>query len=264
MEKIPLPAKINFEKTSDSNRFFITIEPFYPGYGTTIGSNLRRVMLSSLIGGAITGVKIKGASHEFSTIPHVLEDAIQIILNLKLIRLKIFTDESIKITLSVKGEKKVTAADIKTTSDAEVVNPNQHIATLTHKNAELNMEIYAKQGRGFWPVEERAVEQEVGVIAIDAIFTPVRKVGLQIENVRVGQMTNYEKIIFDIETDGTISPLQALLDSVKILIDQFNFFVENIKEEPEEIKEKEEETKTETKKKQKKIKNKTTKTKKRK
>lgn len=265
MEKIPLPAKINIEKTAEPNHILASVEPFYPGYGTTIGNSLRRVMLSSLSGAAVTGVKIKGVHHEFSTIPNVLEDAIQIILNLKLVRLKVFTDEPVKLTLSAKGEKKITASDIKTTSDVEIVNPDQHIATLTAKNAELNMEIYAKSGRGFWPVEERAGEQEVGVIAIDAVFTPVKKVGLKIENVRVGQMTNYEKIIFDIETDGTVSPQKALLDSVKILMEQFNFFVENITEKTEGKKEKE--TKKELKKeaeskkiKEKKEKPKTTKT----
>lgn len=233
MEKIPLPAKITFEKTSNQNQIIATVEPFYPGYGTTIGNSLRRVMLSSLMGAAVTGVKIKGVQHEFSTIPNVLEDVIQIILNFKLVRFKIFTDETVKLTLSVKGEGKVTAKDIKATSDAEIVNPNQHIATLTAKNAELNIEIYVKRGRGFWPIEERAGEQEVGVIAIDAIFTPLKKVGLKIENVRVGQMTNYEKVVFDIETDGTIRPERALLNSVNILIEQFNFFVENIEIEEE-------------------------------
>lgn len=247
MEKIPLPAKIIFEKTSNPNQIIATIEPFYPGYGTTIGNSLRRIMLSSLTGAAITGIKIKGIQHEFSTIPNILEDFIQIVLNLKLVRLKVFTDETVKLILSAKGEGKVTTKDIKTTSDAEIVNPNQPIATLTAKNAELNMEIYAKRGRGFWPVEERAGEQEVGVIAIDALFTPVRKVGLRIENVRVGQMTNYEKVVFDIETDGTIRPEQALLDSVKILIEQFNFFVENIKIEEEKKARKGEKAEAETK-----------------
>jgi DNA-directed RNA polymerase subunit alpha len=237
MEKIPLPVKINFEKTIKPNQALVTVEPFYPGYGTTIGNSLRRIMLSSLPGGAITAVKIKGVPHEFSAIPYILEDAVQIILNLKLVRLKIFTDEPIKLTLSVKGEKKITAKDIKTSSDAEIVNSEQHLATLTHKNAELNLELYARQSRGFWPVEERAEEQEVGVIAIDAVFTPVRKVGLRIENVRVAQVTNYEKIIFDIETDGTISPERALLNSVQILMEQLSFFVENIKIEEEKEKE---------------------------
>lgn len=224
MENIPLPSKIEIQPEKTKNEATISIQPCHPGYGITLGNALRRVMLSSLPGGAVTAFKIKGASHEFSTIPHVKEDLVEIALNLKQLRLKVFSEEPIRLELKVKGEKKVTAKDIKTNSDVEVVNPELLIATLTEKDAELEMEIIVSQGRGYVPTEANEKEDiEVDMIAIDAIFTPIKNVGINIENVRVGQMTNYENLILSIETDGSITPQEALAQASQVLIDHLDF-----------------------------------------
>lgn len=221
---ITLPNKPKIVK-EEGNEAVFEIEPCYPGYGTTLGNALRRVLLSSLPGAAITGVKIKGVQHEFSTIPHVMEDVVQIILNLKQIRFKFFSREPIKVILSVKGEKKATAGDIKTTADLEVINPEAMIATLTDKKAELHMELEVEAGLGYAPVEQRKKEKlEVGQIAIDAIFGPVRKVNYNIENIRVGDRTDYDRIKVALETDGSISPRDAFLQAAKILVDHFKTF----------------------------------------
>ena len=251
MEKISLPSKIEIQPGEDKNKATVSIQPCHPGYGTTLGSALRRVLLSSLPGAAVTAFKIKGVNHEFSAIPNVKEDVVEISLNLKQLRLKVHSEEPVRLELKVKGEKEVKGKDIKTTSDVEVVNPDLTIATLTSKDAEFDMELIVTQGRGYIPTEAREKEElEVGMIAIDSIFTPVRNAGFQIENVRVGQMTNYENLIMEIETDGSITPRQALELSTQILIDHFNFIAEQVsdekKSEPEEAeKEKKEETKEE-------------------
>lgn len=222
MQPIALPKKIEIIK-SQKNRATLVIEPCFPGYGLTLGNALRRVLLSSLPGAAVTGVKIKGVDHEFSTIPNVAEDVVQIILNLKQLRLKVHRDEPVKIILKAKGEKKVKASDIKTTSDVEIANPDFLIATLTHRKAELEMEITVARGRGYQPVEQREGEmREIGEIAIDAFFTPVRKVSYKIDNIRVGEMTNFDKLNIDIETDGIITPQEALEEAAKILVDHFS------------------------------------------
>ena len=228
MEKIPLPSTISVEKGGKPNEAVISIQPCHPGYGTTLGNALRRVMLSSLPGAAVTAFKIKGASHEYSSIPHVAEDLVEISLNLKQLRLKVFSSEPVRIELKAKGEKKVTGKDIKTTSDVEVVNPNMVIATLTDKDAELEMELIVNQGRGYVPTETREKEAiEPDMIAIDAIYTPVRNVGFRIENVRVGQMTNYENLLLDIETDGSVTPLEALTQANSLLMEHFTFIEQN-------------------------------------
>jgi len=228
MEKIPLPSTISVEKGGKTNEAVISIQPCHPGYGTTLGNALRRVMLSSLPGAAVTAFKIKGASHEYSSIPHVAEDLVEISLNLKQLRLKVFSSEPVRIELKAKGEKKVTGKDIKTTSDVEVVNPNMVIATLTDKDAELEMELIVNQGRGYVPTETREKEAiEPDMIAIDAIYTPVRNVGFRIENVRVGQMTNYENLLLDIETDGSVTPLEALTQANSLLMEHFTFIEQN-------------------------------------
>jgi len=224
MENIPLPQKIEIKEES-GNRAKIIIEPLYPGYGTTIGNALRRVLLSSLSGAAITAIKINGVQHEFSTIPHVKEDVVAIILNLKKIRFKYNEQEPTKLQLKAKGEKEVTAADIKTPSEVEVVNPKQSIATLTDKSAILEIELTISKGKGFVPVENREKEKlELGTIAIDAIYTPVKNINFEIENVRVQQFTNYDRLILDITTDGTITPQEALKTSATILVEHFNIF----------------------------------------
>ncbi|MBU1563612.1 DNA-directed RNA polymerase subunit alpha, partial [Patescibacteria group bacterium] len=209
------------------NKAIFEISACYPGYGITLGNAFRRVLLSSLSGAAITGVKIKGIQHEFSTIPNVMEDVVQIILNLKQIRFKLHSQKAFKITLKVKGERKVQAKDIKTSSELEVVNKDAHIATLTSKKAELDMEIEVEPGMGYSPTEERKKGKiEIGKIAIDAIFSPVRKVTYSIENMRVGERTDYDRIRFNIETDGTVSPRNAFLKAARILVDHYIIFTQ--------------------------------------
>lgn len=236
--QINLPQKVTFKETGKNSQQAI-IGPCYPGYGITLGNSLKRVLLSSLDGGAVYAVKIKGVQHEFSTISHVAEDVLEIILNLKELNFKIHTNEEVKISLDVKGKKEVTAQDIKLTSDVELVNLDAHIATLTDSKAELKMDIFVKKGKGYWPIEDRNEEAELGVIAIDSFFGPIKKIGLHIENTRVEQMTNYENIILDIETNGTITPQDALNNATKILIDQFTAIYSNLggKEEEVEVKE---------------------------
>mgnify|MGYP001583958171 CR=1 FL=1 len=197
----------------------IEVDSLYPGYGTTLGNALRRVLLSSIPGSAITTVKIAGADHEFSTLPHVMEDVIHILLNLKQIRLKLYKDEAISIKLSVKGEKKVTAADFETAAgEVEIVNPEAYIATLTDKKAVLEIEAEVSPGVGYEPVERRKKDKiAIGSIALDAIYTPVCKVKFNAENMRVGDRTDFNKLIFEIETDGSIRPEAAFKKAVDIL-----------------------------------------------
>jgi len=188
---------------SEHNRAIFEVEGLYPGYGVTLGNALRRALLSSLKGAAITGVKIKGAQHEFSAIPGISEDVIEIILNLRQIRFKLHSDEPVKLNLSVKGEKEVKASDIQTTSEVEIINPEARIATLNDKKAELEMEIEVESGFGFVPVEIRRKEKlEIGLIAVDAVFAPIKKVNFEVENMRVGDRTDFNRLRLDIETDG--------------------------------------------------------------
>src|SRR3989344_4923460 len=198
------------------------IEGLYTGYGVTIGNALRRAMLSSLPGAAITQVKIKGVSHEFTTLPGVLEDMVELMLNLKRIRFRIHTKEPQTLILKAQGEGKVTARDIRATSEVEVITPDAHIATLTDNNAELDMELTVEKALGYVPAEARKSEKlPIGVIALDAIFSPVVKVNFTVENMRVGDRTDYNKLRVVIETDGSITPSQALRKSARILQDHF-------------------------------------------
>lgn len=219
MEAFPLPHSVTSEKLSPA-RARITLEPCYPGYGTTLGNTLRRVLLSSLPGAAVVAVKITGADHEFSTIPGVKEDVVDLLLNIKQLRLVVHSAEPVRFGLTVTGEHEVTAADIEATSDVEVVNGDLHLATLTDKKATLKIEFIAQQGRGYVPVESREAQKlEIGTIAVDSLFSPVRRVGYTVENVRVGQMTNYDKLILDVETDGSLTPLEAVKQAAQLLID---------------------------------------------
>lgn len=221
MEQLPLPQNIINQEISDS-RAHIIIEPCYPGYGTTLGNALRRVLLSSLPGAAVTAVKINGVDHEFSSLPGIVEDVVDILLNIKQIRLRIFSTEPVKLTLKASGEKKVTAGDLQVPSDVKVLNPDLVLMTLTDKKATIDMELIAQTGRGYVPVEARDKEKlDIGLIAVDSIYTPVRRVGYSVENVRVGQMTNYEKLTLDVETDGSLTPLEAVKTASQILIDHF-------------------------------------------
>ena len=221
MEAISLPNRVKVSDLGD-NKFSLILEPLYPGYGVTIGNAMRRVLLSSMPGAAVTAVKIKFVDHEFSPVPNVKEDVIQIILQLKQLRLKSFSTEPVKLSLKVKGEKVVTAADIKETDQVQIISKDLHIATLDNKNAELDMELTVEQGRGYVPVEARENQkQEVGVIAIDAIYTPVKSVHFDVSNVRVGQLTNFDKLEIVLETDGSLSGEEAMDIAAHILVDHF-------------------------------------------
>lgn len=231
--EITLPLKYKLIK-SEGNSAVFEIDNLYPGYGITLGNAMRRILLSSLKGSAITMVKIKGASHEFSTVPHVIEDVVEIILNLKQVRFRLDGDQPQHVTLKIKGEKKVTAKDIITPSQVVVINTDAHIATLTDKKAELEIELTIEKGLGYVPVEQRRKEKlEIGAIAVDAIFTPIRKVNYEVENMRVGDRTDFNKIKLLIETDGSISPEESLQKAVGILISQFNSVISENKEKEE-------------------------------
>lgn len=221
MEAIPLPNQAHIEHI-DGNKYKLTLEPLYPGYGVTIANAMRRVLLSSMPGAAVTAVKIKFVDHEFSTIPHVKEDVIQIILNLKQLRVRSTSSEPVRVFLKVKGEKVVTAADIQETDQVQVMSKDLHIATLDSKNAELDMELIVEQGRGYLPVEARENQKlEIGMLAIDSIFTPIRSVFYDISNVRVGQITNFDKLELVMETDGTMTGGEAADIAANILVDHF-------------------------------------------
>lgn len=223
MEQLLLPTHIELIRDKDLHKATLIVEPCHPGYGTTVGNALRRVLLSSLPGAAVVAVKIQGVDHEFSAMSHVQEDVVQIILNLKQLRLKVFSEETLRLTLEASGVREVTAADISPNAQVEIGNPDLHLASLTHEEAKLSMEIMVRQGRGYVPIEEREDEKkEIGVIAIDSVFTPVRSVGYRVEDVRVGQKTNYDKLTLNLETDSTIDPAEAVRQSAQILLDHFN------------------------------------------
>jgi len=223
MENIFLPSKIELKEGETKNEGILVIEPLFHGYGTTLGNALRRVLLSSLPGAAVTSFKLKGATHEFSTLKGIYEDILEIVLNLKQLRLKVYSQEPIVLKLVKKGEGEVYAKDITKDANVDIINSDLKIATITDKNTELNMEITVEKGMGFEPTENRnKTDLPVGSIAIDAIFTPIADVGFKVENTRVGQITNYDKLILTVKTDGTISPEHALNSAVKILLDHFN------------------------------------------
>jgi DNA-directed RNA polymerase subunit alpha len=229
MIPLPNPPKIVEEK---KNFICFMIEGLYPGYGVTIGNALRRVLLSSMEGAAVIQAKIKGVQHEFSTLPGVLEDVVEICLNLKKMRFKIYSDEPVLATLKIKGEKEVKGSDFKLPSQLELVNKDIHIATLTDKNANLEMEILVKKGIGYEPVEARKKEKlEIGTIALDGVYTPIRNVNYRVENMRVGERTDFNRLFVEIETDGTITPKEAFLKAIEILIKHFSLLFEKEKKE---------------------------------
>jgi len=224
---IPLPSKPKTTKTKEKDSAIFEIEGLYPGYGVTIGNSLRRVLLSSLEGAAATKVKIKGVQHEFSTISGVLEDVIMICQNLKQLRFKIYTSEPQKAVLKVRGEKEVKGEDFELPSQVKLVNPKTHIATLTSKNAVLEMEIQIEPGIGYVPAKQREKEKlGIGEIQLDAIFTSVKKVAFRVENMRVGERTDFNKLKIEIETDGTITPEEALYRASEILLKHFSLVSE--------------------------------------
>ncbi len=217
MKSIQLPTEPKVVE-QDEYTAHIEVGSLYPGYGMTLGNALRRVLLSSLPGAAITSVKIEGADHEFTTFPGVREDSIHILLNLKQVRFKLHSDEPVVITLKKKGEGEVTAADFEVPSSVEVVNKDQVIATIADKKTEFVMEAEVTPGLGYEPAEQRSKEKlPIGRIALDAIYTPIRRANFSVENMRVGDRTDFNRLIFDIETDGTISPQDAFSQAVDIL-----------------------------------------------
>lgn len=219
---ISLPKQPKILEKKDNEAVF-EIENCWPGYGLTLGNALRRALLSSLPGAAIVGVKIKGAEHEFSPLPYVLEDVIEIILNLKRVRFRLNGKGPVKVSLFAKGKKEVTGKDIKTPTEAEVVNKDALIATLTDKKASLAMELLVDQGVGYVSSEEHKETRdfEAGMIAIDSIFSPVLKANYRVENMRVGVRTDFNRVIFQVQTDGTISPEEAFQKAANTLVNQF-------------------------------------------
>jgi len=239
------PKKVERDEKSYSPYYGKFIyEPLEKGYGITLGNALRRVLLSSIPGVAITSVKIDGVAHEFSSISGVLEDVTDIVLNLKQVRLKLHDNPPRTIKIEKEGEGEVKAGDIITDGSVDIINPQQHIATLTSKEAKLIMEMTVNLGRGYVPAERNKEEgQPLGTIPIDAIFSPIKKVNFTVRNARVGQMTDYDKLILEVWTDGTITPEKAISLAAKILRDQLDIFLIEEEEEtlPPELPEEEEE-----------------------
>lgn len=228
---IPLSKATKVVSNKDNKGVF-EIEALYPGYGTTLGNSLRRVLLSSLGGAAATEAKIKGASHEFVTLSGVQEDVLGILLNLKQIRFRVFGDGPFTATLKVKGAKAVVAGDFKPPSQVEIMNKDLPIAHLTDKAAELEIEIQVGKGVGYEAAESRRRGKEnIGTISLDAIYTPVKKVSYRVEQMRVGERTDFDRLILEVETDGTLNPETALRDASSILVEQFEAVRGGLKEE---------------------------------
>jgi DNA-directed RNA polymerase subunit alpha len=226
------PKAVEFEEkevTQTYGKFFA--EPLERGYGTTVGNALRRLLLSSLPGYAITAVRIEGVLHEFSTLPGVKEDVTDVVLNLKQVRLRLHEGDQITATLKAKGEALVTARDITAGPNLEILTPDQHIATLD-KGAELSMELVIRRGRGYVPAERGAEDEPIGTIRLDAVFSPIRKVNFVVTNARVGQRTDYDRLALEIYTDGSISPREALTYAARVARDQMSIFA-GVEEEAE-------------------------------
>ena len=215
------PALANIEEHSANSATF-NIEPLHAGYGNTLGNSFRRVLLSSIEGAAITAFRIEGATHEFTTIPGVREDVVDIMLNIKNIRLKCFSDEPVELRLEKKGAGAVTAGDIKTTADVEVVNPDQIICNIDDPKKSIMIDMVIESGRGYQTIEDSSSKRlHSDMIAVDAIFSPVLRVRYKIEGTRVGQETNLDKLIITVDTDGSISPRDAFEQAAAILVNQY-------------------------------------------
>ncbi len=219
---------------SEQNYASYDIEPLEAGYGRTLGNALRRVLLSSLQGAAITSIKIEGAQHEFQDLPGVKEDVTDIVLNIKRIRLRSFSDRPVTMHLEAHGEGPVTAANIQTPNTVEIVTPDVHIATLDSADTHLDIELVVELGKGYVPAESKE-GQPIGQIPIDAIFSPVQRVNYIVENTRVGQMTNYDRITLQIWTDGTVSPDEALRQASDVLVQHFQMIADNVGPQPKPI-----------------------------
>jgi DNA-directed RNA polymerase subunit alpha len=215
------PALANIDETSSTSATF-TIEPMQAGYGNTLGNSLRRVLLSSIQGAAIVAFRIEGASHEFTTVEGVKEDVVDIMLNLKNVRLKVHSDEPVELRLEKKGAGTVTAADIKTTADVEVVNPDQVIATVDDPKKALVMDLVVESGRGYRTIEQSSdTRLHSDMIALDALFSPVLRVRYKVAGTRVGRETNLDKLDLSVETDGSISPREAFEEAAAVLVNQY-------------------------------------------
>src|SRR5665213_1697328 len=218
---IHTPGLGNITDHNQSSATF-TIEPLHTGYGMTLGNSLRRVLLSSISGAAVTGFRIDGVSHEFTTVKGVKEDVVAIMLNLKGIRFRVFGEENQTLRLTKKGKGPVKAKDLQLNADVEVVNPDHVIATIDDDKSSFNMEIVVETGRGYRPLEEQASNQKLSdMIMLDALFTPVMRVRYKVENTRVGQMTDLDKLLITIDTDGFITPRDAFEEAAAILVNQY-------------------------------------------
>jgi DNA-directed RNA polymerase subunit alpha len=239
-QNIALPSKPKII-SEEGFKGVYEIDGLYPGYGHTLGNSLRRVILSSLPGAAITQLKINGVSHEFATINGVKEDVVTIILNLKKLRINLNGDEAQKITIKSKGIKDITAADIEAPSQVEIINKDLHILDVTDKSTDIDIEMLVEKGLGYVAKEDVHKDRvEVGTISLDAIFAPIRRVNYEAENMRVGDRTDFNRLRITIETDGTITPKEALENSIEIMISQLKAVV-GFKEEVEEVEEEEDE-----------------------
>jgi DNA-directed RNA polymerase subunit alpha len=224
IDVVTAPAVREIESSGDYGKF--EIEPLEPGFGVTLGNSLRRVLLSSLPGAAITSVSIDGVAHEFSALPQVREDVTEILLNVKEINVVSHSDEPVRLTLDARGPKEVTAADIETPSDVEVRNPGQHIASLDGPKAQLRMDLMVERGKGYVTAERNKKEgQPIGVIPIDAIFTPVRMANFSVEKTRVGQETEWDKLVVEVWTDGTLAPVEAVSQAAALFTEHLDLFV---------------------------------------
>jgi DNA-directed RNA polymerase subunit alpha len=215
------PALASIDETSPTNATFV-IEPLHAGYGNTLGNSLRRVLLSSIRGGAVVAFRIEGASHEFTTVKGIKEDVVDIMLNLKQVRINVHTDEPVELRLEKKGAGVITAGDIKTTADVEIVNPDQVIATIDDPKKSVLFDLVVESGRGYRTIEESSVSRvHSDMIALDAVFSPVLRVRFKVDSTRVGQETNLDKLAVTIETDGSISPREAFEEAAAILVNQY-------------------------------------------
>lgn len=219
------PKGFDIEKDTQSQEYAkFVVRPLERGFGVTLGNSLRRILLSSMMGSAVTAVKFDGVLHEFSTIPDVLEDVSDIILNLKQIRFRQFNSETLNLKISKKGPGVITAADIVTNDKIEILNPHQHIATLGN-NANFNAELIVSYGRGYSPVENSSEQLGVGFIGVDALHSPIRKVNYSVSNARVGQRTDYDALALEVWTDGSLKPEEAVSLASKILKEQLQIFL---------------------------------------
>jgi DNA-directed RNA polymerase subunit alpha len=228
---IHTPGVVKIDEHSKTSATFV-IEPLHTGYGMTLGNSLRRVLLSSIAGAALTAFKIEGASHEFTTLPNIKEDVVEIMLNLKGIRFRVFSDEPQTLRISKKGAGKLTAKDITTNADVEVVNNDHFIATLDNAKANLTIDIVVETGRGYRTIDESGARKVSDMIAVDAIFSPVQRVRYKVENTRVGQMTNLDKLLLTVDTDNSISPADAFEEAAAILVNQYTALAGQTRVEP--------------------------------